>query len=175
MTARRTKSRFASRPLNGQSASLPAHDHPAIMSGRTIFPGTVRAARSSDRWALTRGEHSRKIGDVILKSKWKGFPVFTLTLEERATCPEQYARRFCASLGLLMTASIGSMVRIEGARVFGRNNPSHPYRSEVHLFRDRQGVINLNAEIPDGASRIAYDHATTASSIFTAFTRRAVN
>ncbi len=85
---RRTKSRFASRPLNGQSASLPAHDHPAIMSGRTIFPGTVRPARSSDRWALKRGEHSRKIGDEILKSKWKGFPVWTLTLEERATCPQ---------------------------------------------------------------------------------------
>jgi hypothetical protein len=57
------------------------------MSGRTIFPGTVRPARSSDRWALKRGEHSRKIGDEILKSKWKGFPVWTLTLEERATCP----------------------------------------------------------------------------------------
>ncbi len=87
MTARRTKSRFASRPLNGQSASLPAHDNPSIMSGHTLYPTTVRAARSSDRWALKRGEHSRKIGDVILKSKWKGFPVWTLTLEERATCP----------------------------------------------------------------------------------------
>ena len=72
MTARRTKSRFASRPLNGQSASLPAHDHPAIMSGRTIFPGTVRPARSSDRWALKRGEHSRKIGDEILKGEVEG-------------------------------------------------------------------------------------------------------
>ena len=87
MTARRTKSRFASRPLNGQSASLPAFDHPAIVSGRTIFPGTVRAARSSDRWALKRGEHQRKIGDVLLKSKWRGFPVWTLSLEERQTCP----------------------------------------------------------------------------------------
>jgi hypothetical protein len=87
MTARQTKSRFASRPLNGQSASLPAHDHPAVMEGRTIFPTTVRPARSSDRWALKRGEHSRKIGGGILKSKWKGFPVYTLTLEERQTCP----------------------------------------------------------------------------------------
>ena len=87
MTARRTKSRFASRPLNGQSAIMPGFDHPAIMQGRTIFPGTVRPARSSDRWALKRGEHQRKIGGVILKGRWKGFPVFTLTLEERATCP----------------------------------------------------------------------------------------
>lgn len=87
VTARLTKSRFASRPLTGRSASLPAHDHPAIMSGHTIFPSTVRPARSSDRWALKRGEHQRKIGDVLLKSKWRGFPVWTLSLEERATCP----------------------------------------------------------------------------------------
>src|ERR1019366_6371265 len=39
---------------------------------------------------------------------------------------EQYARQFCASLGLLMTASIDSTVRIEGPRVFGRNRPVPP-------------------------------------------------
>ena len=57
------------------------------MAGRTIYPGTVRPARSSDRWALKRGEHQRKIGGVILKGRWKGFPAYTLSLEERATCP----------------------------------------------------------------------------------------
>jgi len=84
----RTKARFASRPLHNQSASLLPFDHPAVTAGRTIYPGTVRPARSSDRWALKRGEHQRKIGGVILKGRWKGFPVFTLTLEERATCPK---------------------------------------------------------------------------------------
>jgi hypothetical protein len=39
---------------------------------------------------------------------------------------EQFAKQFCASLGLLMTASIDSTVRIEGARVFGRNRPVPP-------------------------------------------------
>jgi hypothetical protein len=87
MTARRTKSRFASRPLNGQSASLPAHDHPAINGGHTIFPSTVRPARAGDRWALKSADNSRKIGGEILKGKWKDFPAYTLTLEERATCP----------------------------------------------------------------------------------------
>ena len=69
------------------SVAASAFDHPAIMSGRTIFPGTVRPARSSDRWALKRGEHSRKIGDEILKSKWKGFPVWTLTLRGTRDVP----------------------------------------------------------------------------------------
>jgi hypothetical protein len=34
--ARVTKSRWASRPLTGQSASMPPHDHPALMNGHTI-------------------------------------------------------------------------------------------------------------------------------------------
>ncbi len=88
MTARRTKSRFASQPLNGRSASLPPFDHPAIMEGRTIFPSTVRPALSGERWVLKRGEHSRKIGGMILKGRWRGFPVFVLNLEERRTCPK---------------------------------------------------------------------------------------
>ncbi len=85
--ARRTKSRWASKPLQGRSASLPAFDHPAIMGGHTIYPTTVRPARSSEQWALKSGDNSHKIGGVILKGRWKGFPVYTLTLEERATCP----------------------------------------------------------------------------------------
>ena len=35
--------------------------------------------------------------------------------------------------------------------MFGRNGPAPPEKSEVHLFRNGKGVINLNAEIPDGA------------------------
>ena len=45
----KTKARFASRPLNGQSASLPPHDHPAILDGRTIYPGTVVSPRDVGR------------------------------------------------------------------------------------------------------------------------------
>jgi hypothetical protein len=83
--ARVTKSRFPSRPLTDRSASMPPFDHPAIMAGGTIYPTTVRAGR--DRWALKSGTNARKIGGRILKGKWVGFPAFTLTLEERATCP----------------------------------------------------------------------------------------
>jgi hypothetical protein len=50
-----------------------------------------------------------------------------------------------------MTVSIGSTVVSRERECSGGTDPSRPYRSEVHLFRDRQGVINLNAEIPDGA------------------------
>jgi hypothetical protein len=82
---RATKSRWVSKPLNNQSASMPPFDHPAIMGSRTIFPSTVRGGR--DRWALKSAENTAKIGGEILKGKWAGFSAYTLTLEERQTCP----------------------------------------------------------------------------------------
>jgi hypothetical protein len=62
-------------------------DHPAISEGRTIYPTTVRPAEAGDRWALKSGVHNRKIGGKVLTGRWAGLPIYTLTLEERATCP----------------------------------------------------------------------------------------
>ena len=46
-----------------------------------------RPGRSAtDQWALKCGENSAKIGGEILKGRWRGFPVYTLSLEERRTC-----------------------------------------------------------------------------------------
>jgi hypothetical protein len=88
--SRKTKSRWASQPLNGRSASPPLPlDHPAVVAGRTVFPTTVRqpSRDANGLWALKSGVNNRKIGGLILKARWKGLPVYTLTLEERATCP----------------------------------------------------------------------------------------
>ena len=80
----RSKIRRPSRPLNNNKpASMPPVGHPAFTEGRTLYPSTVRVGR--DRWALKSGDNAKKIG--ILKGKWKNFPVFTLTLQERRTCP----------------------------------------------------------------------------------------
>lgn len=59
---------------------------PALRSGRTIFGGRVTAVADAGR-VLKSGHNSRKIGKVITKGKWRGLPIYTLTLEERATCP----------------------------------------------------------------------------------------
>jgi hypothetical protein len=62
--------------------------HPAIRDGRTIFPTTVNEVGNPRLKRLLKGgENSRKIGKTVAKGKLKGFPIFTLTLEERATCP----------------------------------------------------------------------------------------
>jgi hypothetical protein len=77
--------RFASIKPKGHRISLPA-DHPSLTFGRTIFPSRVE--HPDDRPALLiDGHNSRKIGRRVMKGRFRGFPIFTLTLEERATCP----------------------------------------------------------------------------------------
>ncbi len=60
--------------------------HSAITQERSLFPGTVTGADESPR-LLVDGFNSRKVGKRVTKGAWKGMPIFTLTLEERSTCP----------------------------------------------------------------------------------------
>lgn len=78
--------RFTSHISAGTALNLRS-DHPAVVEGRTLFPSTVVAPENSPR-LLVSGHNSRKIGDRVTKGEWAGFPIFTLTLEERATCPK---------------------------------------------------------------------------------------
>lgn len=80
------QSRFRAKPVFGRrTMALPPIDHPALLSGHTIMPSTV--ADPEHDQVLKSGHNSSKIGRLITKGKWKGFEVYTLTLEERATCP----------------------------------------------------------------------------------------
>lgn len=58
--------------------------HPAIIEGRTIFTNSVI---KSDKLMLKPGSNNRKLGFIITKGKYKGYPIFSLSLEERKTCP----------------------------------------------------------------------------------------
>lgn len=60
--------------------------HPAVSEARTIYPARVVSALS-ERPLLKAGQHQRKIGSHVTKGRWAGMPIYTLTLEERATCP----------------------------------------------------------------------------------------
>lgn len=79
--------RFAKihKPQPGRVRSL-AKTHPAIVSGRTIFPSKVEAALDAPR-LLVSGLNNRKIGSEVRKGPWAGMSIYMLTLEERATCP----------------------------------------------------------------------------------------
>lgn len=62
-------------------------DHPAVDGARTLFPKSVGVPHVEER-LFKSGHNSRKIGDRVTKGMWKGMPIYTLTLEERATCPK---------------------------------------------------------------------------------------
>jgi len=81
--------RFASiKPKGHRVHLLPSH--PAITEGRTLFPSRVEEPSQRPR-LLIDGHNSRKIGRRVMKGHWRDFPIFTLTLEERATCPRSCA------------------------------------------------------------------------------------
>lgn len=63
-----------------------AADHPAVVNATTIYPKQVQWPGFEDR-LLKSGGHNRKIGAAVQKGRWAGMPIYTLTLEERATCP----------------------------------------------------------------------------------------
>lgn len=78
--------RFVGRVSVGRPISV-KKDHPE--RSRFMKPGGVGTVRPvwAERTALKSGQHSSKIGGKLKKSRWSGQYVFTLTLEERATCP----------------------------------------------------------------------------------------
>lgn len=80
------QSRHETHAVMSSPARMPAADHPAFTKARTLFPSTVAAPADRTR-VLISGFNSPKTGRLITKGRWKGFPIYTLTLEERATCP----------------------------------------------------------------------------------------
>lgn len=64
-----------------------ADDDPAMLEMRSRFPNLVRVPKPNEL-VLKSGEHNRKIGSHVETNKWYGFPIFTLTLPERTTCPK---------------------------------------------------------------------------------------
>jgi hypothetical protein len=63
-----------------------AAEHPAVVKGGTLYRARIVDPANAVR-LLKSGAHNRKIGGRVVKGAWAGMPVYTLTLEERATCP----------------------------------------------------------------------------------------
>jgi len=79
---------------------------PAYRYGRSIFSSRVFDPDEVQR-VLKTGHQSRKIGKTVMKGKRRGWPIFTLTLEERATCP-----RSCAAWGFCYGNNMQAAERI---------------------------------------------------------------
>jgi hypothetical protein len=68
--------------------------HPALSEARTIHPSSVVPADGTRRILKSVAANS-KLGKgfgVIMKGAWRGFPLFSVTLQERATCPTDCLR-----------------------------------------------------------------------------------
>lgn len=68
--------------------------HPALSEARTIHLSSVVPADGTRRILKSVAANS-KLGkglDVITKGAWRGFPLFSITLQERATCPTDCLR-----------------------------------------------------------------------------------
>jgi len=78
-----TLTRWVKTPGRGHSKH-PTAPMPFDATG-TRFPKTVM--RPGDRSVLISGHNSTKIGRDVRKGHLRGYWVYTLTLEERATCP----------------------------------------------------------------------------------------
>lgn len=61
-------------------------DHPAFEEARTIYPATVVDPDGTVS-ALKRGGDQTKLGAEVMKGAWRGARIYSLALEERATCP----------------------------------------------------------------------------------------
>ena len=80
-------SRFAGTGSHARRASAELRaDHPALDAGQTQYPSRVFYAGEVPR-VLVSGKHNAKVGAFVTKGPWQWMPIYTLTLEERATCP----------------------------------------------------------------------------------------
>jgi hypothetical protein len=84
--ARAANTRHSAHTATDKPASMPPVNNPAFTEARTVYPSTVISPEDHAR-CLIPGVNNRKIGGEVLKGDLKGLPIFTLTLEERATCP----------------------------------------------------------------------------------------
>lgn len=71
-------------PSRGKSP--PAPDNPALVHGRTLYPQTVKQMSEVGN-VFSSGHNTAKIGRDVRKGAFKGYFIYTLSLEERATCP----------------------------------------------------------------------------------------
>lgn len=126
-TGQRRKTRLSA--TSGPRIDLEAHD-PRLRAGITIYPTSVVPVSKLPR-LLKTGDNSYKVGKKLTKGAWKGQPIYTLTLEERATCP-----RSCLQWDVC----------------YGNNMPfAHRIHDDGLLTRRLWGELAaLAAEFPDG-------------------------
>lgn len=114
--------------------------HPAYRTGRSMFTSRVYDVDEVVR-VLKTGHQSRKIGKIVQKGTRRGWPIFTLTLEERATCPRSCkAWGFCYGNNMQAAERIVAGPELEDALAFELEQlqADHPdgFMVRLHVLGD---------------------------------------
>lgn len=98
------KSRILGLQFHGGRGRIVALKSPAAVAGISVHHARVIPVTGWPTGGLLKtGDNQRKLGDRVCKGAWKGMPIFSLTLEERATCPrscKQWTSCYGNSMGL---------------------------------------------------------------------------
>lgn len=86
MSRTRVQRRFTSATIEPERSGGLLPDHPALAEGRTIFPSQVVGTWESQRFLIS-GANNTKLGKAVTKGPRAGWPIYQVSLEERATCP----------------------------------------------------------------------------------------
>jgi hypothetical protein len=122
--------------------------HPAVVEMGTLFPSALREVRDVKR-VLVSGDNSRKLGKRVTKGRWKGMPIYMLTLEERATCPTSCKEwRSCYGNRSHYAKRIAAGPELEDAleRELGRLQRDYPsgFVVRLHMLGDFYSVEYAN-------------------------------
>jgi hypothetical protein len=125
---------------HGDQVQSISEGHPAAVSARTKFTTTVREPAWHDA-VLKPGHHQRKLGGLVTKGAWKGFPIFSLTLEERATCPRScmmWLRCYGNSMGMARRWQKGPMLERSIEDELGKLQRRYPrgFVVRLHILGD---------------------------------------
>ncbi len=117
-----------------------SHTAPFVVEGRTKFPGSVRLATAGTH-VLKDGHNSGKIGRHITIGKWKGFQIYTLTLEERATCPrscKEWRRCYGNNMHYAHRFTAGKLLESQIERDLAELSRVHPngFAVRLHVLGD---------------------------------------
>lgn len=125
-----------------------ANTHPAVVEGRSYFIKSAGAKRSTGRVLIT-GHNQRKLGKRVTKGRWTGMEIYTLTLEERKTCPRTcaewnscYGNRMPWSNRALAGEGLEDKLAIELASLQQRHPKGFVVR--LHILGDFYSVDYVN-------------------------------
>jgi hypothetical protein len=142
----RFRTEAVSAPTDRAKARL-SDRHEAIRTGTTMYPSRVFRASERDR-VLIDGFNNAKIGRYVTKGAWAGMPIYTLSLEERATCPrschvynECYGNGMQAAVRFLYDQSL--MMSLEGELELHAANHSQGFVVRLHVLGDFPDVEYL--------------------------------